>query len=105
VAQARALEELVVLQDLVPEVLDRLHLGEEPVAADVEAPPVPLDGAADAPHHVVALEHRRHDARLRELVRGREAGGPGADDDDVWLSTLGRVLALVGRRWHVVVLP
>ena len=53
------LEELVGAEDLEPEVVDRLDLGEEPVAADVEAPAVALDGAADPADDVVGLEHRR----------------------------------------------
>ena len=76
-------QEVLVGEDLVPEVLDRLHLGEEAVAADVEAPPVALDGAADAADHVVGLEDGGGDAELVELEGGGEAGGTGADDDDV----------------------
>ena len=51
--------EVVVGQDLVPQRLDLGHLGEEAVPADVEAPAVALDGAADAADDVVGLEHGR----------------------------------------------
>ncbi len=67
----------------MPEVLDRLHLGEEAVAADVEAPAVALRGAADAADHVVGLEDGRGDAVLVELEGGGEAGRAGADDHDL----------------------
>src|ERR1700704_3124078 len=40
-------EELVGTQDLEPEVVDRLHLGEEAMAPDVEPPAVTLDRPAD----------------------------------------------------------
>ena len=66
----------------MPEVVDPLHLGEEAVAADVEAPAVALHRAADAAHDVVGLEHGGGDAGLGELLRGRETGRPGTDDDD-----------------------
>src|ERR1019366_10464186 len=48
-AHARTEEEVLVGQDLVPELLDGYHFGEEAVAADVEQPTVALHGAADAP--------------------------------------------------------
>ena len=67
-AHAGPQHEVLVGQDLVPEGLDLLHLGEEAVAADVEAPAVALDGAADAADHRVGLEDRRRDA-----VPGRPA--------------------------------
>src|SRR5206468_4391847 len=47
-AHAGPEHEVLVLEDLVPQSLDLLHLREEAVAADVEAPAVALDGAADA---------------------------------------------------------
>ena len=52
-------------------VLDLLHLGEEAVAADVEAPAVALDGAADAADHVVGLEHLDRHAVPRAARRRR----------------------------------
>jgi hypothetical protein len=52
------------------------------VAADVEPPAFPLHGAADAAHHVVGLQDGDGPASLGELVRGGQAGGAGADDDD-----------------------
>src|SRR5690606_18268839 len=84
-AHPRPHHEVLVGQDLVPEVVDLLHLGEEAVAADVEAPAVALDGAADAPDDVVGLEDGRGDAELGELDRRRESGGAGSDDVDVGL--------------------
>ena len=84
-AQARAAEEVVRAEDLEPEVVDRLHLGEEAVAADVEAPAVALRGAADAADDGVGLEDGRRHPALGEHVRRGEPGGPGADDDDLVL--------------------
>ncbi len=63
----------------MPQVFDGLDLGEEPVAADVEAPTVARHGPADAPHHVVGLEHDRVPARLGELIGGGEPRRPGPD--------------------------
>ena len=83
-AHPRPQHEVFVGQDLVPEGLDLLHLGEEAVAADVEAPAVAFDGAADAADDGVGLEDRRRDAVAGDqLVRGRQAGRSGADDHDV----------------------
>src|SRR4029450_208090 len=39
-AETRTAQEVVGAEDLEPKILDRLHLGEEAVAADVEAPAV-----------------------------------------------------------------
>ena len=69
-------------QDLVPEGLDLGHLGEEAVAAQVEAPAVAHDGAADAAHLVVGLEHDRLLPPFGQQVGRRQATGPRAGDDD-----------------------
>ncbi len=82
-AHAGTAQELVGAEDLEPEVVDRLHLGEEPVPTDVEAPPVAHRGAADATHDRVGLEHRGGHAALRQHVGRGEAGRPRPDDDDV----------------------
>jgi hypothetical protein len=73
-------QELVVVEDLVPQGLDPVDLGEEPVAPDVEPVAVADDGAADAADRVVGLEDGAGDAGLGELVGGGQAGGAGADD-------------------------
>ena len=86
--------EVLVGQDLVPQVLDRFDLREEAVAADVEAPPVALDGPADAPHHVVTFEDGRPLPAPGQLVGGRQPCGSSADDHDIvgWLGVgLGHV--------------
>ena len=83
-AHARPQHEVLVRQDLVPEGLDLFDLREEAVAADVEAPAVALDGAADAADDGVGLEDRRRDAVAGDQLVGRgQPGRPGADDDDV----------------------
>ena len=69
-AHAGTEQEVVVVEDLVPQVGDGPDLGEEAVTADVEAPAVPQDGAADPAHHVVGLEHRGGHASLAECVGG-----------------------------------
>ena len=53
----RGTRDELVAEDLVPEVLDRLDLGEEAVAADVEAESLVLRGAGDAADDVVGFEH------------------------------------------------
>jgi len=61
----------------VPEGFDLLDLGEEAVAADVEAPAVALDGAADAADDVVGLKDGGGDAVAGgEDVGGGQTGGP-----------------------------
>ncbi len=55
-ALPRPAEEVLLAEDLPPEVVDRADLGEEAVAADVEAPAVALDGATDPADHVVGFE-------------------------------------------------
>ena len=94
-AHARSAQELVGAEDLEPEVVDRLHLGEEAVATDVEAPTVAFRGAADATDDRVALEHGRDHAPLGEHVGRGEPGGAGADDDDVVVGRGG-----VSRPWR-----
>ena len=66
----------------MPEGLDLGHLGEEAVAAQVEAPPVFDDGAADAADHVVGLEHQRLRPPLGQEIRRRQAARARAGDDD-----------------------
>ena len=98
---ARALEELL-LHDLVPEVVDLLHLGEEAVAAEVEAVAVANGGLGDAADLVLGLEDDHREALLGEQVAGREAGGAAAEDDGGLLPQLGtRGLGL----WALVVHP
>jgi hypothetical protein len=81
-AHARPHQEVLVGQDLVPQRLDRPGLGEEAVAADVEAPSPALHGPADAADHVVGLEDGRPHPGLDQLVGGGQPGRPGPDDDD-----------------------
>ena len=86
-AQAGPQQEVVLGQDLVPERLDLGHLGEEAVAADVEAPAVALDGAADAADDVVGFEHGGvDDAGAAQLVGRGEPRRAGTDDDDLVVS-------------------
>ena len=79
----RALEELLA-HDLVPEVVDLLHLREEAVAAEVEAVAVAHGGLGDAAHLVLRLEHHHRQALLRRAGsrrsgrRGRRRGSPSA---------------------------
>ena len=66
----------------MPERLDLGHLGEEAVAAQVEAPAVLEHGAADAADDVVGLEHHRVLAPFGQEIGGGQASGARADDDD-----------------------
>ena len=65
--QPRACQQLVA-EDGIPQTGDRGQLREEPVAAEVEAIAVELDGLRDPADEAVGLEHRRRDAALREHV-------------------------------------
>ena len=78
---ARTAEELL-LHHLVPEVVDLLGLGEEAVAAQVEAVAVANLGLRDAADLVLRLEHDDGTPLLREEVPSREAGGAAAEDSD-----------------------
>ncbi len=63
----------------MPQVLNGLHLGEEPVAADVKPPAVALGRTADAADDVVGLVHLDRSSSLGEPIGRREARWPGAD--------------------------
>ena len=75
----------------MPEVVDLLDLGEEAVAAEVEAVAVADGGLGDAADLVLGLEHDTGEPLLGEQVAGGQAGGAAAEDD-------GRLLAHVGPR-------
>ena len=68
-----------------------LHLGEEAVAAEVEAVAVADGGLGDAADLVLGLEHHHGQALLREQVAGGQAGGAAAEDHR-------RLVAHVGAR-------
>ena len=87
--QARHGDELVA-EDLVPERLHRLDLGEEAVAADVEPEPLVPGGLRDAADDVRAFEDGGPHALLRQQIGRGQAGGTGADDDDVLARQKGR---------------
>src|SRR5581483_6515420 len=90
-------QEVALGQDLVPERFHLGHLGEEAVAAEVEAPAVAQHGPADAPHHVVGLEDDRALAPLGQLVGGGQPSGTRArDDDGGFFVHPGRILAGYG---------
>jgi hypothetical protein len=82
-AHPRSLQEVFRGEDLAPQVLDHRDLREKAVPADVEAPTVPLDRAADAAHDVVGLQHRDGRTRLGERVRRGQARRARPDDDDI----------------------
>ena len=78
---ARALEELLA-HHLVPEVVDLLGLGEEAVAAEIEAVAVADLGLGEAADLVLGLEHDHGTPLLGEQVAGGQAGGAAAEDGD-----------------------
>ena len=73
--------EQVVAEDLVPQPLDLRHLGEEPVAADVQPATAEDDTARDAPHQVVGLEDDRVAPEPGQLEGRRQPGRAGPDND------------------------
>ncbi len=64
-ALAGPAEEVLRAEDLPPQIVDGVHLGEEAVATEVETPPVTLDGPTDTADDVVGFEdrHRRRATR------------------------------------------
>ena len=71
----------LVAQDLAPEGVDLAALGEEAVAADVEAIPLVLVGPADAADQPgIGLEDDARSAVLRQLVGGGQPAGTAAGD-------------------------
>ena len=91
---ARALEELLA-HDLVPEVVDLLDLGEEAVAAEVEAVAVAHRRLGDAAHLVLGLQHDHRQPLLGKQVAGGQARGPTAEDHRRLLAHLGRASSVV----------
>jgi hypothetical protein len=75
--QPRAGEHLVT-QHLVPQALDWLQLREEPVAAQVEAIAVQLDGLCEPADGSVRLEDRGALSASGEDVRSRQPCGTGS---------------------------
>ena len=71
--EARPDEELLAERRL-PEALDRRKLGEEPVAAEVEAVPVAFHGLREATDDPVGLEHRPSLAAQSQHVGGGQPG-------------------------------
>ena len=69
-------------QKLLPEVFDLLALGEEAVAAEVEAVAVAKDGAGEAADLPLGLEDDHRDVPLRQPVGGGEPGRTGPEDGD-----------------------
>ena len=78
---ARPLEELL-LHHLVPEVVDLLGLGEEAVAAEIEAVSVADLGLGDAADLVLGLQHDDRAALLGEQVAGGQPRGAAAEHGD-----------------------
>ena len=72
--------------------LDRFHLGEEAVAANVVAITLVDFGARDTPDHVALLEHHgmMRVAVFVKFIRGGQAGGPAADDRYCGYTLFGR---------------
>ncbi len=77
----------LVLQDLVPQVIDRLDLREEAMPADVEPVPLVLRRPRDPAHQLVRFQHGDSHALLRQQVGRRQPAGPGADDHHVIAGT------------------
>ena len=78
---ARPAQELL-LHHLVPEVVDLLGLGEEAVAAEIEAVAVANLGLRDASDLILRLEHDDGTPLFGEQISSREAGRAAAEDSD-----------------------
>jgi hypothetical protein len=71
----------------VPQVVDFLGLGEEAMAAEVEAVPVAHFGLGDPADLVLGLEDDDGSALPREQVAGRQAGRAAAEHGDGTVGT------------------
>jgi len=60
----------VLAEDLVPQILDRLDLGEEPVSPDIETVPLVPGSLGNTADDVGALEYRDGMALLGQDVGG-----------------------------------
>ena len=92
-AHAGAHEEVLVGEDLVPEVSHRLHLREEAMSADVETPAVAGRGSADPAYDVVGFEHRGGASVPAEPVGRGESSRSRADHDGPCRRCRGLVVA------------
>src|SRR5205823_13846221 len=80
-AEPRPGQELLA-QDLAPEPVDLVALGEEAVPADIEPIALVLVGPADAPDHPgIGFEDDAGLAVLAQLVRGGQAGRSAAGNN------------------------
>ena len=66
----------------MPEFFNFLHLGEETVPTNIKSPTISLNRAADTTDDAVAFLHDDRATALYNFVRGGEACGATADDDD-----------------------
>src|ERR1039457_527598 len=73
-------QEITLRQELVPQLLHLVDLGEETVAPEIEAPAIAQDGTADTTDHLVGLEDHRVLPPFRQLVGGSEPSRAGARD-------------------------
>src|SRR5207247_1740574 len=68
--QTRAADEIFA-EDLVPQLVDLLHLAEEPVTAEVEVEAVVVLGASEPAHGVGFLQDGRPEIEPAQLTYGR----------------------------------
>ena len=79
--KARAHDELVA-EHVLPQPLDRLDLRVEAMSAEIEAVPLPRDGACDSADSVAGLEDDGRRPARGEDVRGGQAGRTCSDHRD-----------------------
>src|SRR5438874_4869958 len=77
--EPRPLEELVA-EHLLPETLNGLELGEETVAAEIEAIAVELDRLCDPTNRSIGLEDGAGPPTTTEYVCGSQASGPSSQN-------------------------
>src|SRR5215472_8130558 len=73
-AHAGTEQEVLGSKDLVPQILDSAHFGEEAMTADVKTPPIAQNSAGQAADDIIGLEHGWAEASFGQLVGGRQPG-------------------------------
>src|SRR6266849_9969813 len=74
-----SMQKVFFSQDLSPHVLDRLDLGEETVAANIEVITFVVHRPGQSAYNLILLEHDRLDSSFTQFISSGESGGTGTN--------------------------